>query len=291
MKKWAVKTIALILSFSLIPTSSAHVIKQGGTVIWGENSGWIVDEDNHTNSTTVLYKFDETDPYVNSATGGNYSYRGYAVLGAARWTNNTIYTVSQSSSAVGVVGTFNNVSPDAFIAWFHSFDSNILGHLTEWEISMNRAKMPNDITKAGAVMAHEFGHAFGLRDLYETRNRDKLMYGHESRTATIPQTADLQGMSVIMGQHGIPILAPHNFNRFIYNPYYYPTLPNTHHVVRYSDCNGDRVSNPIVAHTWSRFVSVTATHHIGYCICGVGSPVEFPHVFVNNVCRDCGRQR
>lgn len=40
------------------------------------------------------------------------------------------------------------------------------------------------------TLAHEFGHAIGLYDLYEAKNKDKIMYGYRvGRTATRPGQA------------------------------------------------------------------------------------------------------
>lgn len=74
------------------------------------------------------------------------------------------------------------------------------GHIAYYKIWFNRAKSANHIT-----IAHEFGHAFGLDDLYEQgdtsadygkddkfiNNTDKLMFGKRNlRTATKPITHD-----------------------------------------------------------------------------------------------------
>lgn len=61
---------------------------------------------------------------------------------------------------------------------------------------MNRAKNVTSTT-----LAHEFGHAIGLNDLYDDQNVNKLMYGVSSRTVSSPTTSDKWGAKVITGVH------------------------------------------------------------------------------------------
>lgn len=50
-------------------------------------------------------------------------------------------------------------------------------------------------------MAHEFGHVIGLADLYDSRNKNKLMYGDFGTSGGVPSTADKNGAKVITGVH------------------------------------------------------------------------------------------
>ena len=61
---------------------------------------------------------------------------------------------------------------------------------------MNRA-----YTITPTTIAHEFGHAIGLRDLYSSTNANKLMYGFENRTPSGPTLLDKWGAWVITGAH------------------------------------------------------------------------------------------
>jgi hypothetical protein len=56
------------------------------------------------------------------------------------------------------------------------------------------------------------GHIFGMVDLYNDKNKNKLMYGNSNRTVSVPQAADLQGMGVITGYHTL-----HSFVMTYYN--------------------------------------------------------------------------
>ena len=44
-----------------------------------------------------------------------------------------------------------------------------------------------------SVAAHEIGHTFGLLDLYEKRNEDKLMYGINIKDNAKPTAKDIKG--------------------------------------------------------------------------------------------------
>ena len=63
---------------------------------------------------------------------------------------------------------------------------------------MNMAKADSLSSK---VLAHEFGHAIGLKDLSNAQNINKLMYGYSNGTATAPALADIWGAKVITGVH------------------------------------------------------------------------------------------
>lgn len=166
---------------------SAHTSKQGGTYQWGEVIGWSIDEDYHTNSTLLYYKFDSTDTNLTE------SMKTTVRNGASKWSS--YGSITESSSAIGTICTFYD-SNTTTVAKFYNYSSNSSGHLTSWKIGWNRAKSPTATT-----MAHEFGHAYGLNDLQDTMNTNKLMFGTESRTATGPTTQDGKGFRVIVGTH------------------------------------------------------------------------------------------
>ena len=54
--------------------------------------------------------------------------------------------------------------------------------------------MENQNTRQNRITAaHEVGHTFGLLDLYESYNTDKLMFGTNKGTAIKPSASDIKG--------------------------------------------------------------------------------------------------
>lgn len=185
------------------PAFQRNILQSEGGYVGGEKIGWIIDEGYHTNGTKLYYKFDFNDPYLTSQIIQNVR------RGAALWTS--YGSVIESSSASGVVDTFD-AKTTKVIAMFHDFYSDTSGHLTAWKISYNRLNTPIiDLTgtsKTAVYMAHEFGHAYGLRDLYNSYNYTRLMYGDTGHhTAMAPTADDIKGFNVITGQH-----TSHSFN-------------------------------------------------------------------------------
>lgn len=191
--------------------------KYGGYYIGGESVGWSIDESYHTNGTTLTYSFLTSDSYLNS------TYKSYVTTGASRWSGTITITNKTDGSGVGEISTFNDPDTNT-TAKFCEYSSNSSGHLTSWKIKMNRAK-----TVTATTLAHEFGHAIGLNDLYESRNKNKLMYGISDRTVTSPTSSDKWGAKVITGVH-----SSHTWG---YKYYSTNSIGNTH--VKYcTSCNG-----------------------------------------------------
>lgn len=202
--KFQVASYILVITFMLltIPSAFAHSSSQAGILaktyigppydgyyIGGEEVGWSIDEGLHTNGTTITYSFVSSDPYLTS------QYRSYVTNGARKWSGTVTITNKTDGSGTGKIGTF--YSPNTgIVAVTRPLRVNNSGHLTAWEISMNRAYSQSD-----KVLAHEFGHVIGLNDLYASRNSGKIMYAYTSGTATSPTTTDKWGAKVITGVH------------------------------------------------------------------------------------------
>ncbi|QNU66726.1 hypothetical protein EHE19_018095 [Ruminiclostridium herbifermentans] len=182
------KLIMLVIVFTLIATqiASAHSTLQGGTINWGEYSGWSIHEGIHTNSTTITYKFYDGDRNLTD------TIKSLVRNGASKWSS--YGTISESSSGTGKIQTF--ISSNDTVAEFYDTATDFNGHLTYWTIRFARNKNITSVTAA-----HEFGHVYGLKDLTDFSNLDKLMITYEERTATAPTTQDIKGFRVIMGQH------------------------------------------------------------------------------------------
>ncbi len=189
MKNNILKLIIAFIFFTMISSqiTCAHTTLQAGTIQWGELSGWGINESIHTNSSNLTYYFYSGDSNLTDA------YKTIIRNGASKWSS--YGTISESSSGTGKIHTYEKANTNE-VAAFYDPATNSSGHLTYWALRFNRAKNFTAITAA-----HEFGHAYGLIDLYADNNIDKLMYGYEIRTATTPTPTDIQGFTVITGQH------------------------------------------------------------------------------------------
>lgn len=161
----------------------------GRYCIGGEDIGWSIDEAYHTNGTTLTYSFSSSDPFLSDV------YRSFVTTGASRWSGTITIVNRTDGSGTGEISTYNNPNTYA-IANFCEYSPDNSGHLVSWKIKMNRAY---DVT--ATTLAHEFGHAIGLNDLYENKNINKLMYGFSNCTVTSPTALDLWGAKVITGSH------------------------------------------------------------------------------------------
>lgn len=163
----------------------AHTSSQSSIINWGEAIGWSIDENNHTSSTTLTYKFDSTVlDFV----------KNIVRQGASKWSS--YGSVSESLAGTGTVSTYSDSSTSK-TSEFTEYTSNTSGHLTSWKIKINTY-----YTVLAVTEAHEFGHAYGLNDLYDSGNTSQLMYGYrDGRIATAPSSSDGKGFKVITGVH------------------------------------------------------------------------------------------
>lgn len=203
LRKSVSSFIALIFAMSLVCTNVlAHSSSQEGILeryydskkqlyfIGSEEAGWLIDESCHTNGTSITYSFDTSDMYLTD------TYKSYTTTGASKWSGTVTITNKEDGTGQGKINTYHGGCNSISVAEFCNYSANSSGHLTKWEISINRDKTANAVT-----LAHEFGHAIGLSDLYASKNSDKLMYGYATGTATRPTTADKWGAKVITGVH------------------------------------------------------------------------------------------
>jgi len=206
-KKRILKTIVWIVALILIaqtaPVAFAHNTSQEGILsksyisggaynnyyIGGEGVGWSIDEKYHTNGTTITYSFDNSDPYLAP-------YKANVIAGANKWSGTVSIIQKTDGSGMGKIYTVNR--PDkSYYARFANYKANSAGHLTKWDIQINRARPAPTV----AMFAHEFGHVIGLNDLFSYSNRFKIMYGYDTGLATAPTAADKWGAKVITGSH------------------------------------------------------------------------------------------
>lgn len=169
--------------------SKTYISQYQGYYIGGEDVGWSIDEEHHTNGTTIAFAFMDWDRNLTDA------HRSYTIAGASLWGGTITITNVTDGSDTGLICTFN--SPNTgIIAKTNRSVVDSSGHLINWEIQLNRS-----YTQSARVLAHEFGHVIGLNDLYESRNSGKLMYGYATGSATGPTSSDRWGAKVITGVH------------------------------------------------------------------------------------------
>ncbi|MCR5782884.1 MAG: hypothetical protein K6G90_09140, partial [Clostridia bacterium] len=131
---------------------------------------------------------------------------GYTVTskvdaGATLWDNISPFNVEYDSSAANTVMISCMVIGDVVTDILYS-TTNSSGHFTSWTIAINSAQ---ESSFNSVVMAHEFGHAFGLGDLTSSSNNNKLMHERCNTGSTSgitgPTSKDKWGAKVITGYH------------------------------------------------------------------------------------------
>lgn len=160
--------------------------------IGGDDVGWRIMEERHTNGFTQTYEFSSS---LSNAL------KEYVRDGAEMWDDVIDIQERTDGSAKGWVYAYrDNYSPAGaeFLAPLSADFVDDYGHLKKWEIEINLAY--EDAIDA-ITLAHEFGHMIGLTDLYENQSRNKLMYGTVGRTVTSPTSSDIWGAKVITGAH------------------------------------------------------------------------------------------
>lgn len=198
------------LSVGAHPAKQNNVLKSeyhsvyGGYYVGGESVGWSIDENNHNGSPYLYYTWKSGDACLTAARKNNF------IAAAAKWSpcGNISYDPSGGGNTyqAGKLGTFNPGPGSGTVAQFYGYSSDAQGHLYYWKIDMNWTKSYSNADWA-EILAHEFGHAFGLNDLYNSSNSNKLMYGYTNGTATRPTATDIKGFNVITGKH-----TTHSFN-------------------------------------------------------------------------------
>jgi len=159
--------------------AKAHELPKGGS----ESKGWIY-VGSHWPSTSTKYFEATTDTWETRFLNGINKFE--------KESNNKF---SISKVAVGKSENFIEHTSAPTAGWVaqRTFFSISKDHPTRWRIQFNSALTANSWT---TVAAHEIGHVFGLKDLYEDYNGAKLMYGVDNGTRTM-QTSDKTGFNYV----------------------------------------------------------------------------------------------
>ena len=204
-------------SINAHPSTQAHLLgnyshchyDEFGTPVFvsglgGEHVKWGIHEDHHTNGTSLYYRF-------ASQTSPSAANQMKVTTGATYWRECGGYITNVGTAYVpgAVVGLVEDIydSRLQMVAGVtcNNGDDDSMGHRIRWKLHINTYYSQYF---SNATIAHEFGHAYGLNDLYSAANKDTLMYGISDRTVVAPQrSSDIKGWRVITGRH-----TTHTFN-------------------------------------------------------------------------------
>ena len=250
-----------------------HTFSDGtvAPVFGSESIGWEIMEFQHFGTTgTVKYRFEDNV---------SLTYRSRFTNGAALWssaTSATFQNVTDTSTTANV--TVKNATLNTGIVALAvptSISGDFHYHATNWIIKYNSNENPTKIT-----FAHELGHVFGLVDLNNSSNINKLMYFNESRTAINPTANDIKGFNVATGVHNSHSWA-YTSNSYrkcngcggisTYNhPYTWTNYNDSLHKGYCSHCN----QTLYASHTKNTFVNENSTKHRAYCKCSKDMGLE-----------------
>ncbi|WP_152024031.1 hypothetical protein [Shouchella clausii] len=179
-------TILLILCMTIFNNTTASAHSPSACKSGGEGSGWKVNCSNgppgHLGQQSTTYAY---------ASGLAQQYKNITSTGATRWNNSGIVRISYSASSNNYIHQYSNTNTNT-VAYATAQTFN--NHKSRWNIYYNHSKMNGRSAAANNTTAtHELGHSIGLGDLTNSSNRNKLMYGTETRTVTTHQAADRTG--------------------------------------------------------------------------------------------------
>jgi len=225
-KLFTIITIAIILITITAQFIYAHSTYQSSIISWGESIGWGIDETAHTATNSFTYKFNTSDRYLTD------EYKTLVRNGASTW--NSYGTITEnSSSGMVLIYTYAGGS-SGVVALTTNRVPGAQGHLISCEIKFNRY-----YSFTATTAAHEFGHVFGLVDLYNYENLYQLMYNSEERLATAPSQQDIKGQKVITGVH-----SAHNSWAYKRIPGYSYSIPAHRHYCTACDGFKDETCTP-----------------------------------------------
>lgn len=224
--------------------------------VGAESIGWIIDEYSHIGTTSITYHFDSSVPA---------KYKTMFRSAAASWETYTQATVTEvSSTSANVLVKYKALASTTCATSQTSITGVRNYHSTSWIININ-----NNNIAVEHDLIHEIGHVFGLNDLHNISNKNKLMYIKNTRTATHPTSYDIKGFNVITGLHS-------NHTSWKYS--------NT--AKWCATCGGIKTFDEAHNFRWSPYSSAT---HKGYCpVCKLTVYENHSYYLSGSTCTRCG---
>lgn len=182
MAKIMKKIVNACLLVCLIVMISATTVFATIAVYGSEKAGYLVE------STQLRKKTNTFDDYAL-----NKKYKSYMTYGAKVWKESGVVTFKRSRNTPNTVETCTS-KDTSFVAYAVTWGEVRTGKIIKFEIKLNKDIMNGRTASRNKVTAaHEMGHTLGLLDLYEARNKGKLMYGFTDRETTKPTATDIKG--------------------------------------------------------------------------------------------------
>ena len=265
-KRWVSLIVAGLLLFSFAKVCFAHTTSQDGILekasnagshkyFGGNDIGWIINEEAHTNGNYIKYKF---------ATGVPQTVKNIVAGGAAIWTISSPATaeISMDSAGSGTV-IMSDALPSDKAALTQLICETSTGHQISWIMYINTDSANGTATPlTSKKIAHEFGHVIGLMDIGGSSNSGKLMYSGSLASASLA-SIEAKGARLILGRH-----YSHSWEYVFYQT---NSSGNNTHRRRCSYCHGIKY-NSVEACTYSGGVCTKCGIPQGYSPSGIELP-------------------
>ena len=207
--------LTFALLFFLFTHLNVFAHPEISTLMYSElETGWIIKESevsgSHSKNHQITYYLDEetfaneTDNFGNGTLYLKDDFKNALTL----WKTEIVelqFVEDTKANSIFKVYTENNIRNTA-IASVQTFgeyeivnEENNHLHYVSALIFLNSARMSMNDSENIPVIAHEIGHAIGLKDIY-IRN-DVLMYGYSPNFTKKPSSRDVKGARVILGLH------------------------------------------------------------------------------------------
>lgn len=166
-----------------------------------EGYGYKIREEHHNANLSIRFTLDPSDPYILSDIAINTLENGIDKI------NKHGGDIKFVAYAHNVIRTFYNSNTDVTARTGNYTWDPTTAHTTSWQMEYNRYYHYSGGSKSEVIVAHEFGHAYGLKDLNWSYyfndpldNTDKLMFfRNDLITASEPTAADIAGVKKIVG--------------------------------------------------------------------------------------------